>query len=332
MRRKLIFGGIVVVQLFLFCTAPETNFSGKLLPDDMQPEVKGTSFDSVDLVVPPLPYLSVENWVNQNFLVLQKQKMFCQYGYELYFVNDPESFNITDTADLLQPNNRIPCDQLQGHTLKVKKVFRAGTEYLIQFSDNQSGMSVLGRTYKHALKELVAADNLEWARKRWLNKVVFSRKGVISTMPKDGAGFGSIKVRIQDSLQVLDVVPGYTPLPINPLWLVVQTTQGEKGILPIRSSWTNTMSEKIGKDEPWKSDIFEADPTKLFSFDEAMWETVNNHRVTIGMSRDQVLLSWGEPEERNEIEYNSQNMEYWRYAAQKLYFDKSGLVALENIQ
>lgn len=330
---KLIFS--ILVLFFLFCSAQKIEISRNIINQNINKntvlknqnsENSGDSFQAPPLLVP------IKNWIGLSFLVLEKQGMFCQKGYELFNCFKTDSCSLTDTIDILNQNNRVPCDELRGHTLLVKEVKESGSEYLVRFYDMLTKKVIIGKTYKLAIKEIVSETDLIWAKKHWQNRFVFSRKGVISILLKEKNNLGSQKVRIQDSLRVIDVVAGLTPLPVNPIWLVVKTPQGQEGILPIRSSWTNTMSDKVKNGNAWIDDILEEDPTKVFSWDEGIWEIINNHRVILDMTRDQVLMSWGEPLKREMVEYHGETHERWSYAAQVLYFGQNQLIAIEDVQ
>ncbi len=332
MNRYLIVGFAPIFFTILLC-APKTKISNNN-PVKNNPAITNTSdtIQSIDSSCAPLPPVPVSDWKGLNFLVLEKQSIFCQTGYELYSFSNPELGLTPADLSALKPENRIPCDEIKGHMLTVTGVYENGEEYLVSFSDVATGKTITGKTHKHSIKEIVPETDLNWAKKRWINRVVFSRKGTISTLPKENHSFGSIKVKIQDSLLVQDVIAGFTPLPVNPIWLVVKTPQGQLGIIAIRSSWTNTMSDIIREDDPWKSDIMESDPRKVYSWDESMWEIINNHRIVLEMSRDQVLLSWGEPVRREVTDNEGVKQECWFYAAQVLCFNEHQLISINNVQ
>ena len=314
-----------VFLLTVFCTAPIREYL-----EPAHGEVKQA--DTVEIQRdPPVPkFLENQDWIGREFVALRKQEIFCQSGYELYdceglnkCAKEPESSYVT-------PEHRIKCEMLSGHVLKVNDVKRIDDEWLVVFTDNNSGKYIYGKTHKGAVKEIALETDLGAARERWLNRIVFSRRGVISTGANGKSSFGSSKVGIQDSLKVIDVSWGVTPLPVNPIWLTVEDIKtGQKGFIPVRYSWTNTMSDRIRPDaDAWSEDILEKDPTATYSWDETMWELINNHRIVVEMTREQVALSWGEPLSREKKVYEGIDRECWVYASQELYFDDKGLIGM----
>lgn len=330
--KRYILACSVLILLTILCSKPQIKISNSLENlNNFESVSKSDTVPKFDSSSLPLPLIELKDWIGNKFLVLEKQSVFCQSGYELFNGSNSDLSSAFVDSLMLSQNNRIPCDQIKGHSLTVTSVREIGEEWLVSFSDALTGKIIVGKTYRYSIKEILPENDLVWAKKRWLHNYVFSKKGSISSLSEDRSSFGSIKVRVQDSLLVQDVVAGFTPLPVNPIWLIVETGLGQKGIIAVRSSWTNTMSDKISQTDPWSSDIMETDPSKVFSWDQVIWEIINNHRVVLEMSRDQVLLSWGEPQKRENTQYSGRQLECWHYAAQALYFDQNQLIAIENV-
>lgn len=334
MKRVLLLVCTSVAFTIMFCSAPgkelsQTLSGKKQIGNDYIP--KGDSTIYKDSYLEPLESIPVERWIGMSFLVLEKQKMFCKNGYELYYA-DMENSQLINSSDLINPQLRVSCDELRGHSLIVQKVLPDSGEWIVLFLDKATNKGIAGKTYKQCIKEIVAENDIDRAKKYWQNKFVFSRKGVISTYSEETNCFGSQKVKIDDSLLVIDVVAGLSPLPVNPIWLMVKTHQGLQGVIPVRSSWTNVMTDMVKDAKPWDAEVLENDPAKMYSWDEDMWQTINNHRVVLEMSMEQVLLSWGEPLQKESKAYNGKSVQCWRYAAQMLYFDDNKLIEIENSQ
>ena len=323
---KIIFLAMCV-GLVISCTPPVTS-----IPDPAKPYLhishqQNDSTISVISEVSPIT-VSLHDWIERIFVVLEKQKLFCGNGYELYTCRElQECTHEADTAwELL--NHRVRCDKIARHRLRVTDVEQLDKEWRVTFADEESGNTVYAKTHKGALKEVAFEADLESARNRWLHKTIFSRRGVIATF-SGGGNFGSYKVKIQDSLQVTDVTWGITPLPVHPIWLHVETRKGQRGFIPVRYSWTNIMEDQIRDTVAWADDILETDPGELYTWNETTWELINNHRIVIEMERDQVRLSWGEPLKREYREFEGFNRECWIYSSQELYFDDHGLIAIK---
>jgi hypothetical protein len=281
--------------------------------------------------VDPVPErIKPEQWINQSFVLLPKPSMFQRFGYELYRCADSKLCSETDTF-YEHSNKRIRYDRFCGDTLNVVAVSRkADGEWLVSLVDKRHNLNLFGHTKKTALTEMVLLKDFEAASKRWLGKPVFSSKGVISSNGSNG-NLTSVKVRRFDSLKVYEVCYGLTPLPVNPIWLMVKSDNGIDGFIPVRYSWSNVIVDQVYDGLPWADDILEFNPMKRYNWDAAIWELIENHRVTIGMERDQVLMSWGRPVQKSDTLINGSKLQCWIYPAQKLYFNEIALITIEDL-
>jgi len=308
---------LLLLSFLVVCTVPEK----QVLPDTNQTttkrdaEVTDSIRESRTVLSDTMPNtIHIQDWTKKQFVVLPKQQIFKVHGYEIYLSRDLDKATSLPDTVLEQKNHRIKSDKLSNHFITCVSVERVGTEWLVECYDSLLNRFLYMISYKGAFKDLLYKDDLEAAMFRWTGKMIFSRRGLISTQEKNGS-FSSIKVDIRDSLIVQSVTAGVTPLPVKPLWINVQSKKGS-GFIPARISWTNCMNDMISESLPWADDIFETDP-KHFGWSEVMWEIINNHRVIKDMTKEQVLISWGYPISKQQ----SQGVdECWIYQVQKVCF------------
>lgn len=222
----------------------------------------------------------------------------------------------------------MKCGALAGTTMTVVSVEAHGDEWLVGFEGGSRGRTFHAKTSEGALHEFAFGDDLDSARKRFQGGVVYSARGFLNRTADRGTG--SIKVRLQEPLTVLEVRPGQTPLPAKPFWLFVRTRQGAKGCIPFYFSWTNVRASLQHEGNPWDDDFFEYDPAAVYEADGATWEIINSHHVRTGMTRDQVRLSWGRPREKTQGTFEGIERECWVYDGQRLWFNRDELVAIEE--
>jgi len=290
------------------------------------PNTTQTSSSQIEKTFPNAPRsLSLNEWIGQEFVILEKQNMFKKFGYEMRLADTSKT---VDSVLETGKKRYLKCDRFCNRIFKVISITPFGNESIVSMKDS-SGLRIEATTHKGAIKEIVLKNDLDSARQRWIGKYVYSKKGTISTLLE--SGFGSLKVKIQDSLYVYDVRWGTTPLPVNPIWLMVKTSRGEKGFIALRYSWTNTMNDLIQSNCAWSSEILEENPQLTYKWTLDMWNTINSHQITIGMNPDQVLLSWGEPLSKNQIVKDNLTQQYWKYPSQQLIFDKDSLINIENL-
>lgn len=335
MKKKLLATGISGFLCFILsCTISEKK--GTLLPDQSQLTTTVDSTSAPTLInenheVDVNPEMIVpDQWVNLSFVLLPKPAMFQRFGYEVYRCADNKQCSESDTFYLLS-SKRIRYDRFAGDTLQVLAVSRnTDGEWLVTLVDKRYSLNLYAHTRKSALTEMVLLKDFESACNRWRGKTVFSSKGVISSAGSNG-NLTSIKVRRFDSLRVYDVRYGLSPLPVNPIWLMVKSNTGIEGFIPVRYSWSNVMTDQLLDGLPWADDILEFNPMKRHTWDAVAWELIENHRVTIGMEKDQVLMSWGRPGQKADTTINGSKLQCWKYPAQKLYFNETALITIEDV-
>ena len=285
-----------------------------------------TAKDSA-VALPVPPPLEIESWPGERFALLEKPAAYCTYGYELYTCNRLDSCRGPVDTALSTKYHRVKCGMFSKLSLKVRSVERRpADEWLITFEDESTGNTLFAATSKGVYHEIARASDLDGAQKRWKGKIVFSARGFVSTF--ENGKTGTIKVRLQDSLRVVGVRFGITPLPTKPIWLMVTTPAGGEGVIPVYYSWTNVKKELRHEGNPWDDDIFESNPALAVSADDSTWSIINSHHVRIGMTRDQVRLSWGSPQQRKSETYKEKERECWEYTAQHLYFDEKELIGI----
>jgi hypothetical protein len=274
--------------------------------------------------------VEIGSWKGEWFVLLEKPALYCNYGYELYSCPQLDACREAVDTALFTKYHRPKCGKVNGHRLKAVSIVPQGNEWLVAFEDSLVGKKMYAKTSNGVCHEVAYEPDLDGARARWLGKTVFSARGFITAF-KDGKT-SSIKVDLRDSLRVAGVRFGLTPLPTKPLWLMVETAKGENGAIPLYYSWTNVKKDLRHEGNPWDDDIFESNPGVGHTFDTVTWNLINAHNVRVGMSRDQIRLSWGRPHRRSSEAYNGASRECWVYERQHLYFDDKELIAIEENQ
>ena len=328
--------------LFFHCTPPEsrqTQFpdEGKLTPKNnhsIAPAVRAVKTVSPsDDTVEPRPPLSPPQWIGKKFFILPKHEIVCARGYSITTCKKNECDTLQADPQWETSKHHVRCEKIRGESLYVETVEPDNGEWWVTFFLIPSEKRLYARTRKQAINEIAFSDDLPAAKKRWMGAYVFSKRGTVSIKGSSpGAAITSKRISIQDSLLVTDVRWGITPLPVKPLWLMVKLEDGDSGFIPVRYSWTNTMADQIADRQPWDEDIYETSPSVLFNWDENMWETVNNHRVVLEMTADQVLASWGYPLKTAPLPEDRTNGAIWTYPSHKLQFRYGKLISLSERQ
>ncbi|MBN1130558.1 MAG: hypothetical protein JXA71_16315 [Chitinispirillaceae bacterium] len=325
---------IALALLVCFCTPPVRDYLEK--QQGSVASADSTAIDSsgalqADSVVtrpPPPSVVEIESWPGERFILREKPALYCSYGYELYTCPKLDSCRgVVDTA-VETKRHRVKCGVFDNAAFTVTSVEPRGAEWLVVFRHEATDRALYARTVAGELPEFSYGKDLDGARKRWVGATVYPARGFIFTI--DSSAITTVKVRIQDPLKVFEVRVGTTPLPAKSLWLMVETADGRKGVIPLYYSWTNVKKELRHEGNAWDDDIHEENPAAAFHADSATWEMINVHHVRQGMTRDQVRLSWGRPVKRETGAYQGAERECWVYENQRLWFDEKELVAIEE--
>jgi hypothetical protein len=273
-----------------------------------------------------VPAPTPAQWVHKKFIVLRKQKLFRKFGIELYRTRElsqtPAKIDTSQETD----KHHVRVDKLTGTILVVSAVEPAAGEYLVTFTGEDGKRTLFGKTHKGAIEGIAAVEDLDSAARKWVGKTLYSRRRFIDTYDSVTGLFGTIKVRIQDRLKVTSAAWGLSPLPIKPIWLIVETASGGKGFIPVRISWTNVMTDKVMGELPWAEDLFEVNPADLYAWDSLTWNAINSHTVSSGMSKEQVLVSWGRPLSMAVDTAKNKCREQWVYGGQVLCFSRDTVI------
>lgn len=272
--------------------------------------------------------LPINRWVGKKFIVLEKQNLVRQFGYELYLSAELGFSKKKIDPAWETPQRHVRCEKIERSYIIVKDIKPIGKDYLVKFENEQSKVMLFGKTRLGSIEGMAFAADIDSAKTRWLGKSVYSARRFIDAYDSATGKLDNIKVKIEQPLAVIDVRWGMTPLPPKPLWIMVTTGRGEKGFIPTQTSWINAMIDNKNNSAPWSDDLIDSDPKKLYSWDEAVWETINNHSIATGMTRQQVRMSWGRP--KSIAQGPSENTEIWAYGSQSLNFVNDSLIAAEN--
>jgi hypothetical protein len=275
--------------------------------------------------------LPVREWTGRTFAILPKQKIVQAFGYELYLT--PQLDRCKTPPDSLREtaSRRVRCDKFAGSIVVVRDVTASGKEFLVRFSHKPTGTALYGKTRGGTVEGLADAVDFVEAKRRWLGKTVYSLRRFVNIYDSATGNISTRKIRIADPLKVVDVRWGTTPLPPQPLWLIVDAPQAVHGFIPVRISHTNMRADQKTSGKPWEDDILEQDPKLLHAWDAVMWEAIDNHSILPRMTKAQVRMSWGRPKTLRNDSLPASGCEHWIFEdGQDLRFIGDTLVSIDG--
>ncbi|QDR79530.1 hypothetical protein [Sporomusa termitida] len=270
----------------------------------------------------PAANVMVEQWVGHNFTFLALPVDKQAAGYEI-FIGEEAVHGFQGDRSV-----RIPYAEYVGKQITVTGIvpFPAGynqKEYIVTMTVDDTGEKLAARTMRGQLEGLVLTSDLTNARQQFLGTTVYPKFRDLSglywtntTMPR------SVSLPIGSPVTVVDVYAGNQSQ--KPIWLIV-SVNGEKAILPIAYSWTNTPVEAWTEAPPWQADLFAADPKISLGGSYALWAQIENGDIEEGMTKEQVHLSWGKPMR------TEKNDSVWLYGTKRLTFHGVVLASIETL-
>ena len=264
--------------------------------------------------------VKIEQWTGQNFTFLNLPSDTQSEGYDI--------FTVEQSAQGLHGDRsvRIPYDKHVGKQVTVTQVvpFAAGNdqpEYMVYMTVNDTGEKLLGRSMRGQLEGLVLTSDLNNAREQFLGKTVYPKFRQLSGLYVPGATPQAVSTTLGGPVTVVDVYAGNHSQ--EPIWLIV-SANGQKAILPIAYSFTNTPVQSWTQTSAWQDALFAEDPKISLGGSEDVWKQIQAGNIQEGMTKGQVQLSWSKP---FRVEANDS---VWIYGTKKLSFDGDVLHSIEG--
>jgi len=196
-------------------------------------------------------------------------------------------------------------------------------EYMVHMTVNDTGEKLVGRSMRGQLAGLVLTSDLNNARQQFMGKTVYPKFRELSGLYVPGMALPqAVAVKIGSPVTVVDVYAGTQSQ--EPICLVV-SVNGEKAILPITYSWTNSPIKPWSQTPPYQNALFTEDPRVTLGGSQDVWNQIETGIVEEGMTKGQVQLSWGKP-----VSVDS-NDSVWIYGTTKLSFDGDVLHSITSL-
>jgi hypothetical protein len=264
-------------------------------------------------------YHPIEEWVGRKFVFAPAPKYYQENGY--LGVSGGKGKDGRPTYE--------ECASRIGTVVNVKKdVARERSlgenvwvsEVEIKMDDNGQVYTV--RAADNCMGCMVPIEEGWAARAKFTGKTVWCKIGNLRTQEEGGG----IPVKPLSPVQIIDVS-------LNrdggaPFRLTLRTPAGETGFADVAFSATNVPPDWFNM-ASFKEHFLETDPKIMWPAN--ILNAIEHKQIIIGMSGEQVRLSWGFPEKINTTVNASGRSEQWVYAEDKyLYFENGTLTAIQK--
>jgi hypothetical protein len=279
----------------------------------------GSSVGAESASVIPSTDITVGQWSGHDFTFLNLPADEQTAGYGIFTADQATQGFQGDRSVRLSYADHV------GKQVEVTDIvpFAAGNskqEYVVHLTVKDTGEKLLGRTEHGQLEGLVLTADLNNARQQFLGKTIYPKSRELAGFTADGQT--AVPHIIGDPVTVVDVYSGNRSQ--EPIYLIV-SVNGQKAVLPIAYSWTNLTSPAWTETPPWQDALFMEDPKISLGGSYDVWSQIEKGNVAEGMTKGQILLSWGKPVSREA------QGSVWNYGPTKLSFAGDVLQSMATV-
>jgi hypothetical protein len=187
-----------------------------------------------------------------------------------------------------------------------------------------TGRRYIGTAYTGSLRAVAFLDEIDQARKELIGKTLWISSSSILTYNDATGQFGSVKVKKFSPVRVVDVVVGWYEH--EPIRLILKSENGEEGFLDVQISGTNVSEVLIGSGHIAQYFLL-ADPKKTYLWPNSIWDAIQHEKVALGMTGQQVRMSWGEPKSISQTITAAGNSQQWVFGSGAFVYVTHGVVS-----
>ena len=256
------------------------------------------------------PTVPESDWVGLRLMVLPQSKSLQHFGYQELYQDADKAYT------------PLRYDDYAGRIVRVRGIGhgRAANGEVFDEADLQledTKEIIHGDLEQGCMNDVGPASDLEEARKLYLGKTLWYSDDSLKN------GDRKIKVKQYLPVKVLEIVPGwYAPVPVR---FIVQTKTGQRGYVDVHMSDTNVPASLQSRSR-FEDTFLETDPRKTYAWSPIVWSAIENKEVFIGMTAQQVRMSWGDPKEIVTLS-SIDHQEKWLYDRRYILFLKNGRVS-----
>jgi len=246
----------------------------------------------------PFTYQPIASWVGKRFIFLPKPKGSESGTYEDF-------------------SRKVTHQKYAGRVARVILANASGPSAFVEFEMEDDGerLRVFTVANKESIRGMALLDDIENARKQWVGKTLWSKMLMISSYNEESGAITMTPVNKFGPLKVVDVVPGWDEE--KPVRFKLETPTGKQGFVDLNLSGTNVQKE-VRNQSRFDGHLLAEDPRTKHKWKAGVWSAIEKGQVYAGMTKEQVKMSWGEPEKVT----RAATGEVWTYPSGALVFKK----------
>jgi hypothetical protein len=281
----------------------------------------------------PFATLPIEKWLNQRFIFMPRRRGLQQFGYGGFSV---VKIDRKGKAKYEYPGgSNIPYDKYVGRIVRVTaitkpedQIERILHETQIELTLEDTGEKLMYQPGSDGRVEgITPVTVLDGARERYLGKTLWIDT-VMNTYDSATDEKGYVAVRRYSPVRVTDVVVSIEE--DAPVRFIVLAEDGKQGFVDVALSGMNARSSLLLYHR-FEDAFLTEDPHVKYPWSEDIWSLIEESKVRIGMTSQQVRMSLGTPSKINTTETGSEFTEQWVYGNRRYYYFANGrLTAIQE--
>jgi hypothetical protein len=287
----------------------------------------------------PFATLPIEQWLNQRFIFMPRTRQFQRFGYDGFAVVTVDKKGKAKYERPLVTG--LPYDKYVGRIAKVTAVNKVKPEYSvlerlqIEFALEDTGEKLIHESsgFSKTVRGIAPVAVLDAARQQYLGKTLWIVDPLVYTYDDATGETNFVKVRRYSPVKATDIVVGTENN--APVRLILQTEDGKQGYTDVALSGTNAESLVLSYHK-FDDKFLTEDPRAKYPWGEEIWSLIEQGKVQVGMTAQQMRMSLGDPQKINTTDTGSEFTEQWvygssRYGSLRFYYFKNGrLTAIQN--
>jgi hypothetical protein len=292
-----------------------------------QPVANDDSFRSLNCNQPK----TLDQLLGEKVVFVAKTKMLQEYGYSTFHWTNNRS-------------ESVPYEALVGKTGTVTEIQprRTGApkNALERFLDSRrviinlesTDQLVITRAVDDSISDVTLLSDIEEGRKRWVGKTLWYASKYLRPST-DAEVLEWKKVKNFQPVTVVAVMVGADHQ--GAIDFVLRFRDGREGLAGVTLSASNTSPafletlKRLGRKEcSFDTAFLTEDPRLTHKWPANIWAAIENDRVLVGMTVDQVIFAWGEPNSVNNTRTGMSSSSQLVYDNKRyVYIDGRGKVA-----
>lgn len=263
----------------------------------------------------------IDKWVGERFIFLPTRKEFQWMGYHL-------------RKDKSPVHDRLDYKKYVGRIANVVSVNKLDMWWNIDLVMEGNLEKIKAKLAPHLdnLDGMAPIEDIIIARNKWLGKTLWYRWGTFCKYDPYAGKQEFIKIKRFSPVKVTSITA--SDISSFPVRLFLRTDSGEEAFWDITPTGTNVRERSDYKGR-FQENFFTENPRVKYPWPDEIWSVIEETGIRLGMTKEQVMMSWGLPKAVHDTITTKSGYSQWVYeglgrSRTYLYFEGGRLNAIQD--